>query len=118
MKLSGTAVVLTMLAVMFIVSDCFAQKPTKSRVKHDTFVVSGVIKLVKDKDGQVSGITMTTQDGTAYRVTTNDAAKILNDKDGQTVDLSGYVEEMDGQKWFTVAPEKKKKKGSERRKQE
>jgi len=106
MKRNGVVVALTMLVVMFVVSDCLAQKAVKSRQKHDTSVVSGVIKLAKDKEGNISAITLTAQDGTVYKVTTNDAAKVLNDKDGQTVDLSGYVDEMDGQKWFTIASEK------------
>ncbi|OGV70285.1 MAG: hypothetical protein A2283_00285 [Lentisphaerae bacterium RIFOXYA12_FULL_48_11] len=111
MHRNNTAFMLTLLVGMFIASDCFAQKLVKNKPKHDALIMSGIVKLVKDKDGNVCGINMTAQDGTIYKVTTNDAAKTLNDKDGQSVDLSGCVEEMDGQKWFTIASEKSKAKG-------
>lgn len=100
------------MAVLFLSAtvlsvDVMAQKVKAPVMKHDNGQVSGVVALVKGKDGKIAEVSLTTKEGVLYRVTMNDAAKNLEAKDGQTVSLSGFVEEMDGAKWFTISAEKK-----------
>jgi hypothetical protein len=94
-----------------ISTNCLAQKGKKNREKHDIIQLHGTIKLVKDKDGKVTDIALVTKDCTVYKLTMNEATKSLEEKDGQAVELSGYIQEMDGSNWFTIEAAGKKAKG-------
>jgi len=113
MKRADVICTVLLFSMALVSTDCLAQKGRKSRERHDIIQLSVTIKLVKDKDGKVTDIALVTKDCTVYKVTMNEAAKALEEKDGQSVTLSGYIQEMDGSNWFTIEGGGKKGKVAE-----
>jgi uncharacterized protein (DUF2147 family) len=100
MKKIGMVAMFMLFAFTVVPSDSLAQDK-RAKVKHDIVQLSGMVKVIKDKDGKMTEVNLTTENGTIYKVTMNEAGKALEQKD-KAVELSGYISDMDGSKWFTI----------------
>jgi hypothetical protein len=81
--------------------------------KEPIVTLTGMIKVAKDANGEVTGIELVTRTGTRYKITMNADAKGLEAKSNKDVELSGIVADMSGEKWFTLKGSAKAAKGDE-----
>ena len=65
--------------------------------------VTGTVAATQDDDGNVTGVTITTDGDETYNVTLDAQGKALAKLDGKKVEATGAVKERDDEKWLTVA---------------
>lgn len=111
MKLmKSTMMVMAVLGVFVIANGVFAAEAVKATSKATKDVkelvnVTGVVKVLKDNQkgkDEVTGVDLTTADGTIYSVVQNVEGKMLAKDNGQSVDVTGTVSEKEGKKWLHV----------------
>ncbi len=87
---------LTMLAMVLLVSTCFA-------AEGETVQVQGVVSVTRDANDIITAVQLVTNAG-AYNVELDANGEELGESmEGENVEVEGVVSEKDGQKWLTVS---------------
>ena len=65
--------------------------------------IQGTVGVVKDADGKVTSVTVTTKENEVYQVVLNEKGlELANKLDGKEAKVSGTVTKKDEQKWIDV----------------
>jgi hypothetical protein len=69
----------------------------------DVANVSGTVNVTKDKKtGDTTDLELLTQSGFKFKITRNADSKYLEQKNGESLELTGVISQKDGQKWLTI----------------
>jgi competence protein ComGC len=69
----------------------------------ETVTLQGVVSVVRDADGVITSVKLTTDDGTSYNVELDDKGlEMAEQAEDQKVEAQGIVTEEEGQKWLVV----------------
>jgi hypothetical protein len=89
------------LVLALVLSNALLLKQT---VLADDKTVTGSVTCEKDGDGNVTNVSLKTDDGTKYTVTTDDnGKKLAKELDGKKATVTGDVTEKDETKWLKVS---------------
>ena len=88
-------IVLLSLVLLFVPALALAADPVK---------LVGTVSITEDEDWNITAVTLTTPDNTAYKVVLDENGKKLgSEAEGDKVELTATVADKDGLKWITVS---------------
>jgi hypothetical protein len=100
--LAGVATMCMLLGLVSNALAADANQPKESK-KDKQAVVIGTVSVVKDKDGNITGVTVVKGQSETYQITLDATGKELGkEMDGKKVKAIGTLEVKEGVKWLTV----------------
>ncbi|MDD4869684.1 MAG: hypothetical protein PHR77_03925 [Kiritimatiellae bacterium] len=71
--------------------------------EEDIANISGIVKVTRDKKtGDTTDLELLTQSGVKFKIVRDNDSRYLEQKSGETVELTGIIRQKDGQKWIMI----------------